>query len=93
MDDRAFLTALTGLMGKAVGNTELHADLGMLSCMRIMDSAELLHREALWLREIAARSRRYTAALPALDDEELRDVRKAVLHAWSVTATRSAFSS
>ncbi|MET8344805.1 hypothetical protein [Streptomyces microflavus] len=50
--------------------------------MRIMDSAELLHREALWLREIAARSRRYTAALPGLDDEELRDVRKAVLHAW-----------
>lgn len=53
--------------------------MGILSCMRIMDSAELLHREA---REIAARSRRYTAALPGLDDEELRAARKAVLHAW-----------
>ncbi|MEU2026839.1 hypothetical protein ABZ565_32575 [Streptomyces sp. NPDC016469] len=54
----------------------------MLNGMRIMDSAELLHREAVWLREIAARTRRYTAVLPDLDDEELRDVRKAVLHAW-----------
>lgn len=54
----------------------------MLSSMRIMDGAELLHREAVWLREIASRTRRYTAALPDLDDEELRGVRKAVLHAW-----------
>ncbi|WP_432158834.1 hypothetical protein [Streptomyces sp. bgisy153] len=50
--------------------------------MRVMDGAELLHRETVWLREIAARTRRYTAALPDLDDEELRGVRKAVLHAW-----------
>ncbi|MER8193420.1 hypothetical protein ABTY00_05530 [Streptomyces microflavus] len=28
VDDRAFLIASTGLMGKAVGNTELHADHG-----------------------------------------------------------------
>ncbi|QTE03079.1 hypothetical protein [Streptomyces cyanogenus] len=50
--------------------------------MRNMDGAELLHREAVWLREIASRTRRYTAALPDLDDEELRGIRKAVLHVW-----------
>ncbi|WP_147974018.1 hypothetical protein [Streptomyces sp. col6] len=50
--------------------------------MQIMDGAELLRREALWLREIASRTRLFTAELPDLDDEELRKVRKAVLHAW-----------
>lgn len=54
----------------------------MLRNMQILDGAELLHREALWLREIATRTRRYTAALPDLDDDELREVRKTVLHAW-----------
>ena len=50
--------------------------------MRILDDAELLRRETVWLREIALKSRWNIDALPLLDDDARRTIRMALLYAW-----------
>ncbi|KAB1139269.1 hypothetical protein F7R91_40575 [Streptomyces luteolifulvus] len=50
--------------------------------MRILSNGELLRHEAVWLRDVASRTRWYVQAFPDLGDQERRRVRMAVLHAW-----------
>lgn len=50
--------------------------------MQALSNDELLREEIAWLRDFALHSRQYALAFPDHSDDERRQVRLAVLHAW-----------